>query len=210
VVSVERPSSQAGQQISGLFFRHPEKPVPLRPENFRGTGFIMIEIQKLRETFSYDPFTGFLFRKGKKAGTITNKGYVHVHFDGRSRIAHRLIWAHWHGFESKLQIDHINGNRSDNRIENLREATPSENAYNRSKVWGKSGFKGVFKHNGGFRAEVWKQGKREFSQVFQNAEEAFEAACKFRGKLHGEFANFGFTPEEAPRPTPAATGPATP
>jgi hypothetical protein len=73
---------------------------------------------------------------GKPAGRKEPKGYVCVKFrnngNGVCISAHRIIWAMHHGAWPKLHLDHINRVRSDNRIENLREVTPAENAQNSS------------------------------------------------------------------------------
>jgi hypothetical protein len=62
-------------------------------------------------------------RDGKTAGCIHSSGYVRIFCDGKSYQAHRLIWALMHGVDPDCDIDHINGNRADNRLINLRLAT---------------------------------------------------------------------------------------
>lgn len=107
----------------------------------------------LKQIFEYCPKTGQLFwcvsRKGVSVGraikSMTNEGYCRVRVDGTVYYLHRIIWKLVHGTEPK-QIDHINGDRSDNRIENLRSISHSHNAKNQKKhKRNTSGVTGVYK-----------------------------------------------------------------
>lgn len=94
----------------------------------------------LHELFRYEPESGKLFwgissnntiNIGQEAGSLTAKGYRGVKINERSYQAHRLIWIMAHGeIREDLQIDHINGVRDDNRIENLRLVTNQQNQFN--------------------------------------------------------------------------------
>jgi len=101
----------------------------------------------LKETFNYNPFTGLFYKLSDPliiAGHSHPKGYVQICIKGKSYLAHRLAWLYTKGRWPKDQIDHINCIKSDNRIENLREATNTENHQNKSlQSNNKSGFKGV-------------------------------------------------------------------
>ena len=103
-------------------------------------------LDKILLSFRYDLNTGKLFfldsatmtdgRKsksaGREAGTVKPNGYIYVHALGRMLMAHRIAWAIHHGIDPyPLEIDHINGIRSDNRICNLRTATYRQNAKNK-------------------------------------------------------------------------------
>jgi hypothetical protein len=84
------------------------------------------------ENITYDKTTGKFFNKnGKEVGWKNSKGYVFITVENRKAIrAHRLAWYKTYGVFPTNEIDHINGNRSDNRIENLREVTRLENMHN--------------------------------------------------------------------------------
>jgi len=99
-----------------------------------------MNIERLKELFSYDPETGLLYWrargrgriKKKPAGTLLSTGYVGIVADGKRLLAHRICWAIANSKEPADQIDHINGVRIDNRICNLREAKNSQNGKNMS------------------------------------------------------------------------------
>jgi len=104
-------------------------------------------IEELRATFAYHE-DGYLIRKknGKPCGqhANTSDGYADVWVNGRTLLAHRIIYAIAHGAMPAGQIDHINGNRMDNRIENLRDVSASENSHNSKRPKNNtSGFPGV-------------------------------------------------------------------
>lgn len=87
----------------------------------------------LRRKYRYCPVCGWFFSRetGRPAKTVTSEGYVRVSFQGRQHRAHRLAWLYVHGEWPAGMIDHINRSSDDNRIANLREATPAENQRNR-------------------------------------------------------------------------------
>lgn len=113
----------------------------------------MITIDKARvdELLSYEAETGLFrwresrrnVRAGEVAGFFNNYGYRQIGLDGHYHLAHRLAWLVVHGATPAGQIDHINGDRADNRIANLRMATPSQNAQNQRKGRGSTGLLGV-------------------------------------------------------------------
>ena len=96
------------------------------------------------DNLAYNPKTGQLYRKGKPVGCVGSDGYLIVTLDGKQLKAHRVAWAIHHGKFPEGHVDHINGDRTDNRIENLRDVTRQENQRNLKKPsHNKSGVVGV-------------------------------------------------------------------
>ena len=90
------------------------------------------ELEHIKNVIIYDAESGYLLRNGKRAGTLHPSGYRYVQVTGRNFYEHRLAWALYYNEDPyPLEIDHINRNRSDNVISNLRKATPAEQARNR-------------------------------------------------------------------------------
>jgi len=159
---------------------------------------------ELRQLLRYEPETGKLFWRrrgpeyfasskqasseqlaalwnkkfaGKEAMTaIKSTGYHHGSVRGKMVLAHRAAFAIYHGMWPD-QIDHINGERRDNRIENLRSVTASENHKNRAKTRGKNDRIGVYfvEKLGKWSAQVCSQGKKRTLGVFETEEEAIDA-----------------------------------
>lgn len=139
----------------------------------------------------YDPLTGIFTRNGKVAGTLHGAGYIQIKVDGRLYLAHRLAWMMFHGRSPSGQIDHINGDKSDNRIANLREATGSQNLRNRGKPKNNtSGFKGVSWNSGrrAWLATIHRKGSNKNLGYFATREAASDAYNRAALKYHGEFA----------------------
>lgn len=137
--------------------------------------------------FLYDPETGKLWRE---AGCAHGSGYRTVLFRGRRHLEHRVAWFLHYGEWPNQQIDHINGNPSDNRIVNLRLATPSENSRNRGKPpHNTTGFKGVSRQRGRYQALIRiDDGKNKFLGSFTTPEEASAAYNRAALEHHGDFA----------------------
>lgn len=125
------------------------------------------------EFLAYDPSTGKLHWKklsgpharrvkvGTEAGSLGRSGYIRVCFRGEHYVAHRIAWKIFRGeMPTDVDLDHRDLNKSNNRIENLREATVFQNRANTpALVRNKSGLKGV----------SWKAEKRKwFSQITLN------------------------------------------
>ena len=177
----------------------------------------MQDIKGLRGLISYDPDTGLLtWRsrkvenfKSKKEGSRWNARYAGKpalsskstsgHLAGtisKKHIkAHRAAWAIYFGEWPINEIDHINGNPSDNRITNLREATRTENAKNIAKKIGvsKSSFKGVSKEGNKWKAAINCDGKRTYIGLFNDEKTAAVAYDLFASTMHGDFARPNFT-----------------
>jgi hypothetical protein len=128
--------------------------------------------------------------KGKLAGCIEKRGYWVVAFNKKTYKLHRIIFLIHHGYLPKF-IDHIDGNPLNNRIENLREATLSQNAWNRKiNTKTSSPIKGVIWHkkSGKWMAKININGKRTHLGTFNYLEDAEKVVKKYREMLHGEFA----------------------
>ena len=115
---------------------------------------------------------------GKEALNVPNNwGYLHGSINGRNEMAHRVIWKMMTGTSPEI-VDHINGNKLDNRLCNLREATPTLSSINRSiAINNKSGVIGVFWNTGRkrWRAQISMDGKQCNLGEFDTKEEAIAA-----------------------------------
>jgi len=159
-----------------------------------------LEQQYLKDLFNYDSDTGIFTWKvkrkgtrgvGSQAGYKEKTGYITIRIDGINYAAHRLAWAYEHGYWPSLDLDHIDCNRSNNRLSNLREATRSQNTCN-TKISSNntSGIKGVMWHkrNKKWCATIMLNQKAKWLGYFDNIEEAQHAVEAARSELHGEFA----------------------
>lgn len=128
---------------------------------------------------------------GKQAGYYRPDGYLQVKVDDFAFLGHRAAWAYVYGAWPENRIDHINLNRSDTRIVNLREATDTENLYNRPvQISSKTGLKGVVPYKGKWRAKITHDGKCYHLGKFNTPDAAHEAYCIAAVRLHGQFARF--------------------
>jgi len=141
--------------------------------------------EELHELFDYNPKTGELTWKikpsrrvetGDQVGCIAQTGYIFTSIKKTSYKVHRLVWMWQYGKDpGSLDIDHINGNRSDNRIDNLRLVTHEENCRNRKQSRrNSSGVMGVHKEQKKWRAELRFNGKKVCQRRY---EDWFEAVC---------------------------------
>ena len=162
----------------------------------------MLTHKELQERLSYDSGSG-LFKwlnggngklRGGTAGCLMKSKYVCIRIDNKLFYAHRLAWLYTTGDWPANQIDHINLDRSDNRMCNLREATLSENNRNtKVRSDSKSGIKGAYKNRRGGRyySKIMFNGVIYRLGSFSTAEEAHKAYCDKADELFGEFANYG-------------------
>ncbi|EMM2094604.1 MULTISPECIES: HNH endonuclease [Enterobacteriaceae] len=160
----------------------------------------------LKEILEYSPESGVFIWKvcrgttkaGDIAGSIKVRGYLDIKINKKLYKAHRLAWFYMYGVWPANLIDHINGNRSDNRLCNLREATHKENCRNqRMYKNNKSGVKGVNWNKTGRKwlAACAVDGKRYHLGMFEDISEAEKTIKDFREKYHGEFAKHEVTGE---------------
>ena len=154
---------------------------------------------EVRRLLRYESETGTFFWRvdtkntlaGDVAGSRQSRGYWHIGIKNHLYMAHRLAWLYVTGEWPDGHIDHINGNRSDNRFVNLRIATNSENARNsRRRINNACGYKGVHykKRLNKFVAQINVKGRVHHLGVFPTAAEAHAAYCKAAKEYFGEFA----------------------
>jgi hypothetical protein len=144
--------------------------------------------ERLRQLLRYEPETGELFwlRRGltgwdtRYAGTRaftakTAAGYRHGIVENTPQKAHRIAWAIHHGSWPN-EIDHINGDKADNRIANLRVVTRQQNSCNRGlRADNRSGALGVRRQRSGWQARIYVNGQSKCLGTFRSLEEAVEA-----------------------------------
>jgi hypothetical protein len=163
----------------------------------------MITQNELKQKITYCPSTGLFewiksTNKGRKANSVPTKvsphGYYRIHLNSERYYAHRLAWFYINGDWPLGHIDHINGDKLDNRMANLRVASNRENCLNsKTRKNNTSGYKGVsfMKRDGTWTARISANGKYKHLGYFKTAEEAHAAYCSAAIQYHGEFANFG-------------------
>ena len=125
--------------------------------------------EELHELFEYDD--GVLKHKtsrgrvkvGSVAGSIGSNGYLQTKINGRAYLVHRLIWIMFNGgIDKNIQIDHINRNTLDNRIQNLRLVTHQQNAFNTKS-------KGYYFHKASnkYMSRIMIDGKHIYIGIFE-------------------------------------------
>jgi hypothetical protein len=171
----------------------------------------LLTADRLRELLEYSPETGiFLWRvkpvrricAGQVAGCDTGNGYRIIGIDGCYFLAHRLAWLYVTGSWPTKEIDHRNTIRSDNRWNNLREASTRQNFANKGPRRGsKSGLKGAIFERRSQRwiAKIVIEGKLNCLGTFKTPEEAHAAYMSAATRHYGEFAR---ATHHDNRPTP--------
>lgn len=161
----------------------------------------MVTQEYLKEHFFYQEETGLFFRKQKKPNSQeigkpytkdNGSGYIKFCVCGSLRYAHRMAWLYVYGEIPEKNIDHINGNRSDNRIANLRLVNQSENTANsRKSKANTSGRKGVTwrKDINKWSAQIMVNYKHVSLGVYDDLEEAANAYKQAAQRYFGEYAN---------------------
>jgi hypothetical protein len=153
-------------------------------------------LEEMQFWFSYDPETGHIMRiRGAKAGEIvTNKtkdGYIILTFFYRKIYGHQLAWWFSNGAWPTTNLDHINCDKSDNRIANLRETTPRLNCMNQNaRRDNKTGLKGVIKKGNKFRAHITYNYQKRWLGYFDSPEEAHEAYKRAAIEIAGDHARW--------------------
>jgi hypothetical protein len=161
-----------------------------------------LTLERLKSRLHYSPetgqFTRLVSRGTGRAGLITaavdSNGHIQIRVDKKRYRAHRLAWFYMTGCWPAAQIDHINGIRADNRWENLREATNTQNVINgKLRDDNPTGFKGVTLDSEGrrkWRARITVDGKQRFLGYFDTPEAAAEAYKAAAVAAFGQFARF--------------------
>lgn len=167
----------------------PTKKIPLSPEEFRNT-------------LDYSPETGIFTWKnatqkhfnGKEAGYFQASGYKYIGISGIYYLASRLAWYYYYGIWPDELIDHIDRNKSNDAISNLRQASYQQNSQNRThRTRQKFALPlGVYSHSQGRRFHAQIRKGRDFISLgsFDSPEEAHEAYRKASLELFGEFSPF--------------------
>lgn len=157
---------------------------------------------RLKELLHYDPYTGRLTwlvdrkgpaRAGCEAGCDNGQGYRRIYVDGKPYKGHRLAWFYMTG-QWPREVDHINGDRSDNSWANLREVTRSQNKMNFSVYRSNSsGYPGVsyYRRTGKWKAQIQKAGQKTFLGYHDTPEQAAAAYERAANELFGEYARAG-------------------
>jgi hypothetical protein len=130
---------------------------------------------------------------GDKASAIDSHGYLRTSINGKLHKNHRIIFLMFNGYLPDC-IDHIDGNPSNNRVENLRKATLSQNQHNaKTPKTNTSGIKGVnwYKRDKKWCVQLRVNGKKKHFGYYDSIEAAKLAIQKARVALHGAFANHG-------------------
>ena len=156
----------------------------------------MIDTKFVREVFDYDgknliwKVRRQRIKVGSVAGYLHHSGYRYIKIHGKLYGAHRLVWLYHYGAWPNPEADHINRIPSDNRIENLREATHAEQQQNRSFFKNNtSGHIGVywFKPSKKWHAQIMVDGKSIHLGYFDD----FDAACAAREEAKKKYHPFG-------------------
>lgn len=154
-------------------------------------------INRIRELLEYFPLTGIIMwretGKGRRidriAGCTDRHGYLQTRIDGKIYFNHRIAWAYVYGEMPSGVIDHINGDPSDNRIENLRDVTRKTNQENQRRAAASnttSGLLGVSLHRntGKFVASIQADRKSYYLGLYETPERAHEVYIAAKRKLH--------------------------
>ena len=149
---------------------------------------------RVKELFTYDENAGTLIRRitvsnnakaGSVAGWVNGEGYVCVRVDRINHKVHHIVWLYVNGHWPKGVIDHINQNKQDNRIANLRDTTIQVNNINKgSRKDSKTGVVGVTwrERDKLFYAACKRDGKQNYLGSFKTLEDAAKAVEKFRSE----------------------------
>ncbi len=160
----------------------------------------MLTQDRLKELVVYSHETGFFTwksfgkyskREGKRAGSVCGSKRIGVAYekmmvDHKRYFSHRLAWLYFYGEWPKNQIDHIDGDTLNNKINNLRDVTTSENHKNRSvDARNKSGYPGVYYWYGKWLVNISIDKKRVHLGVFNNVDDAIK--CRKKAEIEHDY-----------------------
>lgn len=154
---------------------------------------------EVRYWLDYDADTGIFTRRvhsgnvapGKIAGSRSGHGYIQIRVNGVKYVAHRLAWLFVYGAWPSAELDHVNLDKADNRIRNLREATREQNSWNTPAYKSNSsGKKGVSfsQKMGKWQAQIRLDKKPEHLGYYDTIEAAHLAYVSAAKQSRGEFA----------------------
>lgn len=163
------------------------------------TDYSMAMQYRVKQLLNYDPDTGVFTwlvsngrrKSGSVAGSFESNGYLQIKIDGIQYMAHRIAWIYMYGCWPDGMLDHKDRNKINNRIENLRIATPQQNQQNHGlSSRNKSGVKGVcwHKERGKWLAQINIGRKNIHIGRFDDLELAELVSSEARAKYFGEFA----------------------
>ena len=153
----------------------------------------MITQERLKELLRYEEATGVFTRKISRGGCPQNmvagtlmRGYRSISLDGVRHKAHRLAWLYVYGAIPSMEIDHINRQKDDNRVANLRLVTRKQNVENSVQPLGSSGLRGASwcKRAKKWAAQIRTNRRNKFLGYFATKEEAHEAYKRAASVYH--------------------------
>lgn len=155
----------------------------------------MLTQNRLKEVLDYSPDTGVFkrrlkqtgVRQGSVSGSLSKEGYLVTSVDGKIYKCHRLAWLYMTSTWPAGQIDHLNGNRSDNRFANLRDVSQLDNVQNQRNAQRSNKSTrvlGTFKNGSGFAARIAHNGTKIYLGTFRTIDEASAAYIAAKRLLH--------------------------
>lgn len=149
----------------------------------------------LKQLLKYDSETGSFtwlvspskrIKAGSLAGSLHHKGYIQIRINKKNYLAHRLAWLYHYGTLPNKTIDHINGEKNDNRITNLRDISQSDNCQNLLRSRGSSGLIGAHfqKLRNRWSSSIKLNGIKTHLGYFKTAEEAHTAYLAAKRSMH--------------------------
>ena len=155
----------------------------------------MLTQTRLKAVFFYDPVVGVFIRRlkqpgakvGKISGCLRSDGYLTTSIDGKPHKCHRLAWLYMTGNWPCYEIDHIDGDRANNKFLNLRDIPKWANIQNQRKAQKhnrSTGVLGIFPNGNRFAARLSVNNKKVYLGTFPTKEEAHQAYLTAKRALH--------------------------